>query len=176
LNQFVKHTPKCKHEISYENDFICLHTSQKQQLVWKAVIETFIDTKLKLQLKPEQRLKPSSAGADCLGSIVKRKYKLARNSMYHNLRKKPKQHQPEQHPKDIIIDNNHHHLLQLKPNLTIPLFATIASYYGYISHVKYLQPMVKNKCLISLVCLYPLSISKVLSFICQKRIQKPINY
>jgi hypothetical protein len=101
LNQFVKHTFKCKPYISYVDDFIWLHKSQKQQSVWQAETENFIDTKLKLKLKPEQILKPTSAGADFLSYIVKLKYKLVRNSVYRNLRKKPEQHQ-----KDIIIDNN----------------------------------------------------------------------
>ena len=90
LDQFVKHTLKCKHYIRYVDDFILLHKSQKQLLAWQAAIEIFIDTKLKLQLKPEQILKPTSAGADFLGYIVKPKYKLVRNRVYHNLRKKLK--------------------------------------------------------------------------------------
>jgi hypothetical protein len=41
------------------------------------------------------------------------------------------------------------------------LFATISSYYGYISHAKY---YIKNNCLMSLVCLYPLPLLKVKKF------------
>ncbi|MBI4848582.1 MAG: group II intron reverse transcriptase domain-containing protein [Nitrospirae bacterium] len=86
LDQFVKHTLKARHYLRYVDDFILLDTSRERLLEMKDKIETFLNERLALELKPELTLKRVTEGADFLGYIVRPDYVLVRNRVVGNLR------------------------------------------------------------------------------------------
>jgi len=88
LDQFVKHTLKCRHYLRYVDDFILLHESPERLQAWEGQIEDFLRDKLRLELKAERKLRPVSDGADFLGYIVRPDYLLVRRRVVGNLREK----------------------------------------------------------------------------------------
>jgi len=88
LDQFVKHSLKCRWYLRYVDDFILLHESRTALLDMKGLIEQFLHEKLALELKPDFTLKRVSAGADFLGYIVRPSYVLARKRVVGNMRAK----------------------------------------------------------------------------------------
>lgn len=67
LDQFVKHRLKCKRYLRYVDDFVLVHESREQLVVWQAEIERFLAEQLRLELKADVRLGPIDAGVDFLG-------------------------------------------------------------------------------------------------------------
>jgi retron-type reverse transcriptase len=67
LDHFVKHQLKCRHYVRYVDDFVCVHESREQLLVWQGQIERFLADRLRLELKDDVRLRPIDAGVDFLG-------------------------------------------------------------------------------------------------------------
>ncbi len=88
LDQFVKHTLKCRHYLRYVDDFILLHPDPLQLQDWQQQISEFLQQRLQLQLKPQSKLAPVSAGADFLGYIVRPHYRLVRRRVVGNLYEK----------------------------------------------------------------------------------------
>jgi len=88
LDQFVKHTLKCRHYLRYVDDFILLHPDPERLRQWEREIETFLRERLQLELKAERKLRPVSNGADFLGYIVRPDYILVRRRVVGNLREK----------------------------------------------------------------------------------------
>jgi RNA-directed DNA polymerase len=70
LDQFVKHTLKVRHYVRYVDDFVLLASSREELLAYKASIEAFLQTQLRLTLKTAAVLQPCSYGADFLGYRV----------------------------------------------------------------------------------------------------------
>jgi retron-type reverse transcriptase len=87
LDQFVKHTLKCRYYLRYCDDFILISKNYEELLQWKAEISRFINTRLRLQLNlSKQFLQPISNGINFLGYIVRRNYVLVRRRVVNNLR------------------------------------------------------------------------------------------
>ena len=70
LDQFVKHTLKCRRYLRYVDDFVLVHRERAQLERWRVQIEHFIDDRLRLRLKADVRLRPAASGIDFLGFIV----------------------------------------------------------------------------------------------------------
>jgi hypothetical protein len=70
LDQFVKHTFKAPRYLRYVDDFVLVHRSRAELEFWQRSIEEFLRTELRLELKPDIRLRPISAGIDFLGYVV----------------------------------------------------------------------------------------------------------
>ncbi|MGI0141351.1 MAG: RNA-directed DNA polymerase [Candidatus Micrarchaeales archaeon] len=81
LDQFVKHTLKAKCYIRYVDDFVILHTDRKMLEKWRAEIDEFLHSTLKVQLHPEKtRVVKLNEGVTLLGFRVFYKYKLLKKS------------------------------------------------------------------------------------------------
>jgi retron-type reverse transcriptase len=70
LDQFVKHTLKAPRYLRYVDDFVLVHRDRAQLERWQVQIEQFLRDTLRLELKPDIRLRPLSAGVDFLGYVV----------------------------------------------------------------------------------------------------------
>jgi len=91
LDQFVKHTLKCRHYLRYVDDFVILDTDPEKLAELRGRIDEFVAQQLKLQLHPERRkLLPVSNGIDFLGYIVRPGYVLVRKRVINNLKAKLK--------------------------------------------------------------------------------------
>lgn len=88
LDQYVKHTLRCRHYVRYVDDFILLGRDPAALLDWKHSIEAFLKERLDLELRPEYRLRPVANGADFLGYIVRSRYLLVRRRVVGHLRDK----------------------------------------------------------------------------------------
>ncbi len=67
LDQFVKHTLKCRHYLRYVDDFILLADAPEQLQAWQAQIADFLQERLHLRCKDEALLAPLREGVDFLG-------------------------------------------------------------------------------------------------------------
>ena len=54
LDYFVKHNLKAKYYIRYVDDFVLLHSSKKQLIMWKGKINIFIREELRLELHTDK--------------------------------------------------------------------------------------------------------------------------
>ena len=70
LDQFVKHTLKCRHYVRYVDDFVLLAKDAAQLRVWQAQINEFLAATLGLKCKDAVRLQPMCQGIDFLGYHV----------------------------------------------------------------------------------------------------------
>lgn len=79
LDQFVKHTLKCRHYLRYCDDFVLVSRDPEELQAWRAAITAFLAERLLLRLNERrERLRPVSAGTDFLGYVVRPHYRLAR--------------------------------------------------------------------------------------------------
>jgi len=68
LDYFIKHKLKVKYYIRYVDDFVILHSSQKQLKIWKTEINAFLKEKLIIELHQQKsRIIPLSRGIDFIG-------------------------------------------------------------------------------------------------------------
>jgi len=68
LDYFAKHTLKVRYYVRYVDDFVILHKSKEQLVIWKKAIERFLRDNLKLELHPQKsRIIPLSKGVDFVG-------------------------------------------------------------------------------------------------------------
>ena len=125
LDQFIKHQLKCRYYLRYVDDFILLDPNQVQLQQWQHQIEQFLNERLDLQLKAGQILRPTHAGADFLGYIVRPHYRLVRRRVVGNLRDKLRSFQQQLW---------HGGQLNLSPQLREQLRAALASYLGHFRH------------------------------------------
>jgi RNA-directed DNA polymerase len=70
FDQFVKHVLKAKRYARYVDDFVLVHESREQLEEWLGQIEWFLQERLQLQLKPDIKFMPTSAGVDFLGYVI----------------------------------------------------------------------------------------------------------
>lgn len=91
LDQFVKHSLKCKYYIRYMDDFLLLSDSKKQLWQWRGEIEAFLYTNLALQFNNKTAIFPvASRGIDFLGYRIWPDYRLLRKSSIKRMRRKIK--------------------------------------------------------------------------------------
>lgn len=89
LDQFIKHSLKCRYYFRYMDDLLFIHPSKEQLLLWRNEIKIFLETNLKLKLHPKkQTLQPVSRGIDFCGYIVKPDYTLVRRRTVKKLKNK----------------------------------------------------------------------------------------
>ena len=89
LDQFVKHSLKCRYYIRYTDDFLILHQDERQLERWMNEIVVFLREKLDLKLNINKTtIRPISNGIDYLGYIVRPFYILVRRRVINNLKAK----------------------------------------------------------------------------------------
>ncbi len=75
MDQFVKHTLKCRYYLRYCDDFVLLSQDPQQLSVWREQLGQFLAERLQLELNNKrEKLRPVSDGIDFLGYIVRRDY------------------------------------------------------------------------------------------------------
>jgi hypothetical protein len=70
LDQFVKHTLKCRHYVRYVDDFILIADDADQLHHWQAQIDEFLANTLSLKCKEAAVMQPLCQGIDFLGYRV----------------------------------------------------------------------------------------------------------
>jgi len=89
VDQFVKHTLKCRHYFRYMDDFLLLHPSKEKLLRWRDSMSGFVETNLRLKLHPKKQVLQSCAkGINFCGYIVKPDHILIRRRTVKNLKNK----------------------------------------------------------------------------------------
>ncbi|MDX8389073.1 MAG: reverse transcriptase domain-containing protein [Mariprofundaceae bacterium] len=129
LDQFIKHTLKCRYYLRYVDDFVLLDASQNQLANWYDQIEQFLTDKLGLALKEHNEAIPVSSGCDFLGYVVRPGYRLVRRRVVGHCRDKLQEAEAQ-----IIHRNSSGATLNLQPEWRDRLQATLASYRGHFKH------------------------------------------
>ena len=89
LDQFAKHTLKCRYYMRYADDVLILHYDKNQIKKWANEIGAFLKNKLGLELNTKKTIiRPVSDGIDYLGYIVRPFYILVRRRVVNNLKQK----------------------------------------------------------------------------------------
>lgn len=132
LDQFVKHTLKCRHYLRYVDDMVLLHNDRRQLEQWHREIARFLERHLALKLRSDAMLAPITRGVDFLGYITRPHYLLVRRRVVANLNEKLAAFEQEH----IVTQGNNTHGQSLQPGLR-PLQALrscLASYLGHFRH------------------------------------------
>jgi retron-type reverse transcriptase len=130
LDQFIKHSLKCRHYLRYCDDFVLLAEDSARLESWEREIEAFLAEKLKLALNQRQRkIAPVSNGIDFLGYVVRPEYLLARRRVVGNMREKLA------HFENLLVERRQGHLrYAYDEHLVQALQSCLASYLGHLKH------------------------------------------
>lgn len=146
LDQFIKHSLKCRYYFRYMDDLLLLHSSKNQLLLWKDAIENFVKTRLKLKLHPKKQiLQPATNGINFCGYIVKPEYTLIRrrtvkklkNQLWQFNKKILNAFSPDNTPLACDIIFNDPFIVFASPELSEDfrhIFSSINSVYGFFKH------------------------------------------
>ena len=89
LDQFIKHNLKVKYYIRYVDDFVIFHKSKEQLEKWRAIINNFLKTELKIRLHPNKsQVIKLEKGVKFLGFRIFYHHKLLRKSNSLNFERK----------------------------------------------------------------------------------------
>lgn len=88
LDQFVKHVLKARRYVRYVDDFVLVHQSREQLQAWRGEIQVFLQQRLQLELKSEQKLLPLTAGIDFLGYVIYPTHRVVRRRVISHCRAK----------------------------------------------------------------------------------------
>ena len=130
LDQFVKHTLKCRWYLRYCDDFVLVARNAAQLQEWHSQIALFLAERLQLELNPaRERLRPVADGVDFLGYIVRPYYLLVRRRVVGHLREALARSESalvSQHAKATLYRFDAERLDVLQ--------ASLASYLGHLRH------------------------------------------
>jgi hypothetical protein len=130
LDQFIKHTLKCRFYLRYVDDLVLLHAHKAQLQAWQPQIEQYLNTHLELTLHPSRKkLRPINNGIDFLGYIVRPKYVLCRNRVVNNLKAKLREFEQK-----LIQGQNGIRTIRYDHEVVENLFASLNSYLGHFKH------------------------------------------
>lgn len=145
LDQFVKHTLKCKYYIRYCDDFLILQESAAQLQEAKERIEEFARARLRLSLNDKYRsIAPVTNGIDFLGYVIHPDHALVRRRVVNNLRTKLEEFekllasqsssQPQAHNLSFpqAVSGNPVSVFKYDYLLLGRLRAVLASYWGHL--------------------------------------------
>ena len=88
LDQFAKHSLKCKHYVRYVDDFVLLADDAEQLRLWQAQIDEFLANTLGLKCKEAVILQPLCQGIDFLGYRVFAEHRRVRPRVVAHCRAK----------------------------------------------------------------------------------------
>jgi len=146
LDQFIKHSLKCRYYFRYMDDLLLLNSSKEQLLIWRDGIETFVKTNLKLKLHPKKQiLQPATNGINFCGYIIKPDYTLIRrrtvkklkNKLWHFNQKVLKALDPDDTSRACDIIFNDPFIVFDNEKFTNDfrhIFSSINSVYGFFKH------------------------------------------
>ncbi|WP_049467705.1 RNA-directed DNA polymerase, partial [Stenotrophomonas maltophilia] len=125
LDQFAKHVLNAKRYLRYVDDFVLFHHDREQLAAWRDQIEAFLQDKLGLRLKAEQKLCRLTDGLDFLGYVIYPTHTLARRRVVGHLHTAL----AEWEGKHVHGDN-----LRATPADFRELSNRIASFAGHLQH------------------------------------------
>jgi len=146
LDQFIKHSLKCRHYFRYMDDLLLLSSSREQLLIWRDDIKTFVETELRLKLHPKKQiLQPATNGTNFCGYIIKPDYTLIRrrtvkklkNKLWHFNQKVLKALDPDDTSRACDIIFNDPFIVFDNGKFTDDfrhIFSSINSVYGFFKH------------------------------------------
>jgi hypothetical protein len=127
LDQFVKHTLKCRWYLRYCDDFVLLAHDPAQLRAWRARIAEFLRERLRLELNPaRERLRPVGDGVDFLGYIVRRDFLLVRRRVVGHLRERLQRYE-----RRLVLDGPGYRRFRFDPSELDEMQAVLASYLGH---------------------------------------------
>jgi RNA-directed DNA polymerase len=127
LDQFVKHSLKCRYYLRYCDDFVMLTEEKDSLLRWKTAIEEFLKDTLKLRLNQKrQSLQPVSNGIDFLGYIVRGNYLLVRKRVVNNFKSRLSSYE-----RRLIEEKPPYIKVTFDYQILAKLMATLSSYLGH---------------------------------------------
>ena len=88
LDQFVKHELKAERYVRYVDDFVLVHRDREQLNRWQIRIADFLRTHLRLDLKPDAKLRPLVEGIDFLGYVRFPTHQVVRRRVIGHCRSK----------------------------------------------------------------------------------------
>ena len=89
LDLFVKHQLQAKYYLRYVDDFVLLHHSFATLNEWKQEIDSFLSSRLSLQLHPDKtKIKLIYSGTEFLGLRVFPHYRLIKQKNLHKFQRK----------------------------------------------------------------------------------------
>jgi hypothetical protein len=128
LDQFVKHTLKCRWYLRYCDDFVLLARSRDELLAWRERIRAFLAEQLLLELNDRrERLRPVADGVDFLGYIVRPFHLLVRRRVVGHLRERLARFERALVARGETLDTYRYDEATLDA-----LQATLASYLGHL--------------------------------------------
>jgi len=133
LDQLIKHQLKCRFYLRYVDDFILLADRPESLLEWRVRIAEFLAEKLALTLKPGDRVKRVSDGADFLGYIVRPNYRLCRRRVVNNLKERLDEFQKHLCSQSLLEGIRVEHL-NCDPETVNQLRQVLAAYLGHFKH------------------------------------------
>jgi|TARA_A100001391_G_scaffold205410_1_gene205945 retron-type reverse transcriptase len=84
LDQFVKHSLKCRHYIRYVDDFVLLHESPQWLNQARHQIETVLQNELNASLNPKKTiLQPLDRGVDFVGQVIRPWHRTLRRRTFN---------------------------------------------------------------------------------------------
>jgi len=105
LDYFIKHNLKVKYYLRYVDDFVLLHSSKSQLLIWKQEVDYFLKDKLKLELHSDKsRIIPLSRGIDFIGFRNFYYYKLLRKRNISSIFSKINRYKKGEIPKEKMLE------------------------------------------------------------------------
>ncbi|MDP2910637.1 MAG: reverse transcriptase/maturase family protein [bacterium] len=146
LDQFIKHSLKCRYYFRYMDDLLLLHSSKEQLLKWRDNIKTFVETNLKLKLHPQKQiLQPAINGVNFCGYIIKPDYTLIRrrtvkklkNNLWHFNENILNALSPNDRSRACDIIFNDPYVVFANPEFLKDfryIFSSINSVYGFFKH------------------------------------------
>ncbi|MEN8133201.1 MAG: hypothetical protein ABFS45_24085 [Pseudomonadota bacterium] len=126
LDQFVKHSLKCRYYLRYCDDFVLLSHDREQLVEWCGRIEAYLRDTLQLELNPRERFAPVTNGIDFLGYIVRRDYRLVRRRVVNHLQEKLRAFEAQ-----LVIEHPMVRCYRFDENTLDALAATLSSYLGH---------------------------------------------
>ena len=138
LDQFVKHTLKCRYYVRYVDDMVLLDPDPAVLLRWRDQIEQFLFRQLGLRLRDAGLLQPVSNGVDFLGYVVRPDYRLVRQRVVAHLREKLDRYErqitgqrtPGARSAALSVGRQDYQF----PADSRALFSMLASYLGHFKH------------------------------------------
>ncbi len=128
LDQFVKHTLKCRYYVRYCDDFLILDESPERLKEIKERISEFVADKLNLSLNERYNsVVPVSNGIDFLGYIIRKDYMLVRRRVVNNLKSKLGWFE-----KRLISEKDGVQVIRYDYELLEQLRSVLASYLGHL--------------------------------------------
>ena len=127
LDQYVKHTLKCRYYLRYCDDFVIVDPCPQRLVFVKERIDTFVRERLHIALNPNHgQIQPVSNGIDFLGYIVHPRHRLVRRRVVASLKQRL-----EDAERRLVTRGPGTATYRYDEPVLDKLRATLASYWGH---------------------------------------------